>query len=124
MVDIGPLADHTETRNIDRRDLRDPAKVGIALKSALRAFPGISASELYDAEVHALKIPDIPHDSSLVQSTVATYRSKMQAQAAKGDLAAVRILLDKEWPLPDDLDPTLAERAREMSSADDEVIDE
>lgn len=107
----------------DTRDLRDPAAFGEAILE-LRNYSDRPASQLADHAAETCAIPPFSSSASTVDETVEAYRRKMQEQAAQGDLASLRTLLDKGWALPQDLPAHLIERARQMRSADAEVTDD
>lgn len=128
-----------EDTQVDTRDLRDPQILGEELLHAAYNEENIRwhfdpandgtrvdmpLSIIYDREVRRQDIPPFPKDHTTVQETTATYRAKMQKQAAQGDLAATRTLLDKGWALPDDMDQALLERAQEMQSVQAEVTED
>jgi len=128
LIDLGPRAVHTTVT--DTRDLRDPHTLGrevIAHAYLMRnglhgpARQGTLSSLISSVDFDYVE--DYSHDETNVQTTIDTYRSKMQKQAAEGDVYALRVLLDKAWEVPSDVDQALLERAREMHSADDEVVE-
>lgn len=111
----------------DKRDLRDPQQIG----QAMFDFRHLDHATSHPLPFHEIAdLPRVqsaagPSDStySTVKFTTHAYMTKMQQQAANGDVAALRTLLDKGWPLPLDADVRLIERARQMGSAKDEVVE-
>jgi hypothetical protein len=113
MVECQSCGNKTCTCDVrDIRDLRDPTPMGEMILRGTKAN-GCPATEIaynFDAIIFA----DYSHSDSLGESTVSQYRQKMQRQAAQGDLASVRVLIEKGWEVPSDLPPSIAARAYEM----------
>lgn len=110
----------------DRRDLRDPRLLGNALlvsKEVITHGHAADLSKIYDAHSNSFKkVYNFSPHQSATDVTVPRYRQKMQTLAARGDLAATRVLLDHGWPLPVHMDQAILKRAREMRSAEAEVL--
>jgi hypothetical protein len=122
----------------DQRDLRDPEVLGQALLDARFNYEGVRwhydperngsradvpLSILYDREVSRLLIPPYNPSESVVDSTVRAYREQMQKQAAQGDLAATRMLLENGWGLPEHMDQEIADRARTLLGSAPEPVE-
>jgi hypothetical protein len=69
------------------RDLRDPQKLGEALRAGEFRPEGWTLSEYYDRQTGIWNhdIPDYPQDESMATVTAREYRAELEARAAEGD---------------------------------------
>ena len=83
----------------DTRDLRDPQKLGEALKQNAKVirerFSGMTLGEVYDATRPTA--PNYPQDESLATVTAREYRQELIDAAGEGDQYAYNLLLEKGW---------------------------
>lgn len=105
----------------DQRDLRDPQAMG-RLDEQLKE-QGIGPATVRADMIANMSVANYPGDESTVQFTIPAFIAEMQEKAATNDPAALRVLLDHGWALPQGLDQEVIERALRMGSADDEVVD-
>lgn len=106
----------------DARDLRDPQGLHAVILEVRAQNPTLEFHTCADI-AYGRHCALFSQHYSATEETVPKYMRKMQGLAVKGNLPATRVLLDYDWPLPWDMDPEIADRARQMSSADAEVVE-
>lgn len=125
-VDIGPQADHSSAHALeDRRDRRDPSAFGSMIldkHARLRLQSrGVQVADVADL-LESSPCADYSHGESTVDITVREYKEKMQMASLQGSVFALRILLDKNWDVPEGVDQELLHRATLVGTVDTEVI--
>lgn len=85
----------------DKRDLRDPQKLGEAFFNERRAYNqegsfSIKAHEVAD-RLHLYNIQNYPQDELLSTVTAREYRQELQTAAESGDKYARNLLQERGW---------------------------